>query len=130
MEIKKTLLALLAVSFLLSSCAVLPKVLSGAHSEFDEGLSLFNRGRYEEAIPRFQKATELDPNFGRAYLYLGRSYVSLKRWRQALSPLRTAYRLSPEETKKEAFDFIIDALFAVAIEDIKIGNFRSAVSYP
>jgi Flp pilus assembly protein TadD len=129
MRTKKKLLSLLAVSFLLSSCAVLPTLFPGAQSEFDEGLSLFNRGRYEEAIPRFQKATELDPNFGRAYLYLGRSYVSLKRWRQAISPLRTAYRLSPEETKNQAFDFLLDALFSAAMEDFKIGNFSSSIGY-
>lgn len=129
MRIKKTLLLLLAATFFLTSCGAWPTIFSGAQSEFDEGVSLFNRGQYEEAIPRFQRATEFDPNFGLAYLYLGRSYVSLKRWRQALSPLRTAYRLSPEETKRQALDFLIDALFAVAIEDFRAGNFSSSIGF-
>jgi len=127
MQRKQTLLPLLA-AFLLSSCATLG-ILSDAQYEFDQGLALFNRGSYEEAIPRFQRATEIEPNFGRAYLYLGRSYVSLKRWRQALTPLRTAYRLSPEDTKREALDFLIDALFAVALDDSKTGNFGSSIGH-
>ncbi len=128
MQVKKTLLPLLAAFLLLSSCAIL-HLDSGAQYEFDQGLALFNRGRYDEALTRFHRATEIDPNFGRAYLYLGRSHVSLKRWRQALPPLRTAYRLSPEDTKKEALDFLIDALFAVALDDFKIGNWGSSVGH-
>ena len=76
--------------------------VSDAQNEFEEGLNLFNSGRYQEAIPRSQRASDLDPNFARAYFYLRRSYIGLKSWRQALTPLRTAYRLSPEETKREA----------------------------
>jgi Flp pilus assembly protein TadD len=101
--------------------------MSDAQYEFEEGVALFNRGQYEQAIPRFQRATELDPNFARAYLYLGRSHVSLRRWSQALSPLRTAYRLAPEETRREAMDFLIDALFAVGLEELRAGNFSSSI---
>ncbi|MGH7782873.1 MAG: tetratricopeptide repeat protein, partial [Candidatus Binatia bacterium] len=112
-----------------NSCAMIPGIVSEAQYEFDEGLALFNGGKYQEALPRFQRATELDPNFGRAYLYLGRSYVSLKNWRQAVAPLRTAYRLSPDETKKEALEFLIDALFAGGLDAYSSGDFESSVDY-
>jgi len=129
MHVNRLLVSVLAVALLVNSCGLLPGIVSDAQYEFDRGLALFNGGRYEEAVPRFRRATELDANFGRAYLYLGRSYVSLKRWRQALSPLRTAYRLSPGETRREAFDILIDALFAVGIEDFRAGDFGSAVGH-
>jgi tetratricopeptide (TPR) repeat protein len=128
MPIRKRLSLLLSV-FLLSSCALLPTIVSDAQYEFDEGLALFHRGQYEKAIPRFQKATEIDPDFGRAYLYLGRSNVSIGRWRQALPALRAAYRLSPEDTKREAFDLLIDALFGVALEELKMGHFTSSIDH-
>lgn len=99
-----------------------------AQSEFEVGLSLFNRGLYEEALSHFEKATELDPDFARAYLYLGRSYLSLRRWSEAIPPLRTAYRLAPEETKKEAFDVLLDALLGAAMAELKRGNFLSSIS--
>ena len=127
MQLNRLLVAVIAVALVVNSCALLPGAVSDAQYQFDEGVALFNRGRYQEAIPRFRRATELDPNFGRAYLYLGRSYVSLNRWREALSPLRTAYRLSPDETKEEVFDILMDALFAVGAEDFRARDFGSAV---
>ena len=127
MQITRRFFTLLLAALLFSSCSMLPGLVSSAQNEFDEGLVLFNSGRYQEAAARFQKATELDANFGRAYLYLGRSYVNLKSWRQALDPLRTAYRLIPEDTKGEALSILIDALFAVGLDAFKAGDFLSAI---
>jgi tetratricopeptide (TPR) repeat protein len=99
---------LLTVIACLFSCAGIQTMQ--AQSEFDEGLTLFNRGRYDEAIPHFEKATEIDPDYGKAYLYLARSYMNIGKWKEAVPPLRTAYRLSPDETKKEVTDMIIDII--------------------
>ncbi|MGH7890353.1 MAG: tetratricopeptide repeat protein [Thermodesulfobacteriota bacterium] len=109
-----------------ASCAGVG-LLSGAQSEFDRGLGFFNNGKYEDAIPHFRRATEIDANFGNAYLYLGRSYLNLDRWSEAIPPLRTAYRLSPNETKKEALNLLLDALFGTAVYQFNKGNFRDSV---
>ena len=87
-----------------------------AQSEYDLGLSFFNRGHYEEAISHFERATEIQPEFGKAYLYLGRSYLNLSRWKEAISPLRTAFRLSPEESREQIADMIMDVLLLKASE--------------
>lgn len=87
-----------------------------AEGEYKAGLSLFNRGKFEEAVPRFEKATEIDPEFGMAYLYLGRSLLTVGRWQESIPPLRAAVRYSPEETKKEAADIILDVLLNHATE--------------
>lgn len=105
-------LKILFLSVLISSlfaCAGIQEK-TGAQDEFDKGLSLFNRGQFEEAVTHFKKAAELEPEYGRAYLYLGRSYLNAGRWREAIPPLRTAFRLEPEETKKEIADIIFDFL--------------------
>ncbi len=94
---------------LLLSCAGL-KSKTVVQEEFELGLSLFNRGKYEDALPHFVKATELDPEFGQAYLYIGKSYLNLGKWREAVPSLRTAYRLDPEETQKEIINILIDFL--------------------
>jgi Tfp pilus assembly protein PilF len=49
----------------------------------------------EEAISRFSQATKLDSNFAEAYLGWGFCLVSLKKYEEAISPLRTAERLTP-----------------------------------
>jgi tetratricopeptide (TPR) repeat protein len=104
-------------------------VISSAQSEFDKGLAFFNAGEYEDAIVCFKRATELDPNFGRAHLYLGRSYLNLDRWSEAVAPLRAAYRLSPGETKREIANLLLDALFGAAIYEFNRGNFQDSASF-
>ncbi len=123
----KKILVLVSV-FVLCSCAGLFIGLD-AQREFEKGLALFNAGNYEQAVPHFVKATELEPEYGRAYLYLGRSYLNLRRWLDAIPPLRTAYRLSPTETKKEALDVLLDALLAAATDAFKKGNFQGALTH-
>lgn len=123
---KKSLIA--ASIFIMSSCAGLG-IFSGAKHEFDQGLDQFNRGRYEEAIPHFERATEMDPDFAKAHLYLGRSYLHLGKWLNALGPLRTALRLSPTESRKQVIDILLDALLGAASYELKRGNFPKGIGY-
>jgi protein O-GlcNAc transferase len=125
MRLKIGLLCIV-LSCLLSACAGMG-VHSNAQSSFEAGLALFNQGQYKEAMAHFQKATELDPNFAQAYLYLGRSYLNLRQWLDALPPLRTALRLSPEETQKEIVQLLIDALLGAATFHFKQGNFHASI---
>jgi tetratricopeptide (TPR) repeat protein len=49
----------------------------------------------DEAIPRYTQAIKLDPNFAEGYLGLGYCLVILKKYEDAIPPLRTAERLMP-----------------------------------
>jgi tetratricopeptide (TPR) repeat protein len=120
-------LLIISLIFIISSCAGLG--VRTAKYEFDQGIGLFNRGQYEKAIPHFEKATEYDPGFAKAYLYLGRSYLNLGKWLEALGPLRTGFRLSPTESRRQARDILLDALFGAASFELKRGNFRKAIGY-
>jgi tetratricopeptide (TPR) repeat protein len=51
--------------------------------------------KWDEAISRFSQAAKLDPNFAEAYLGWGVSLVAVKRYEEAIPPLRTAERLTP-----------------------------------
>jgi Flp pilus assembly protein TadD len=101
---------------LLSSCATLRSLAPG-HSSFEEGMALFNQGQFDSAIQHFRKSTLENPNSAQAYLYLGRSYISAGRWKSAIQPLRTAFRLSPHEARDEIMNLIVDAVFAAATMD-------------
>ena len=111
-ELMKTIKFLMFMVFacLLISCAG-ADVKKAAESEFETGASLLSRGRYEESIPHFEQATVLLPEYGVAYLYLGRAYLNLGKWKEAIGPLKTAYRLAPEETKRETAAIIMDVFF-------------------
>lgn len=123
---RTTRVLLICVMMLLGSCAGL-LVDRNARDAFEKGLSMFNAGSYEAAAEQFKRAAELDPEFGRAYLYLGRSYLNLGNWSGALTPLRTAYRLAPDETRKEIFNILIDALVSAAADALKRGDFQTAM---
>lgn len=107
----------------MSSCAMLGR-LSPGYDSFEEGLALFNQGRFAAAEPYFQRATRQNPDFAEAYFYLGRTYISQSKWRAAIQPLRTAFRLSPREAQQEIMDLILDATFAAALNDFKLGEDR------
>lgn len=49
----------------------------------------------EEAIPRFSEAINFDHNFAEAYLGQGLCLVTLKKFEEAIPPLRSAERLRP-----------------------------------
>jgi tetratricopeptide (TPR) repeat protein len=53
-------------------------------------------GKCDDAMPRFTQAIHLDPNFGEAYLGQGLCLVTMKKYQEAIPPLRSAERLMPE----------------------------------
>src|SRR6266481_6043829 len=51
--------------------------------------------KWDEAISRFSQAAKLDSNFAEAYLGWGACLVAVKRYEDAIPPLRVAVRLTP-----------------------------------
>lgn len=51
--------------------------------------------RWDEAISRYTQALKVDPNLAEAYLGWGYCLVNLKKYEDAIPPLRTAARLMP-----------------------------------
>lgn len=127
MKIKEEFLAILAFVLLVGACSTALRIFDEAQYEYERGIALFNQGNFEQAIGHFQKATEIDPNYFQAYLYLGRSYLSLNQWRLAITPLRTAFQISPAETKNEVLNLLIDALYGAAVAELNKGDFESSL---
>lgn len=112
----------IAVSLaLLTACSSVGR-WGSRHDVFETGLTLFNQGRFADAIPYLEDATHDNPRDAQAYLYLGRAYISESKWRKAIPPLRAAFRLSPRDAQEEIINLIIDAGFAAAINDFKLGD--------
>jgi tetratricopeptide (TPR) repeat protein len=111
----------LALAVAASSCATLGR-FNPAYDSFDQGVALFNQGRFAASVRYFEEATHKDPEFAQAYFYLGRAFISQSKWRAAIPPLRTAFRLSPRDAQQEIMDLIIDATFAAALNDFNLGD--------
>lgn len=68
---------------------------SNAGAEYVLGELARQAGQWPDAIQHFGRATELDAGFGDAFLGLGVSLLSLKRYSEAVGPLETAVKLQP-----------------------------------
>ena len=68
---------------------------TNAGAEYVLGEIARQAGEFDDAIQHFSKATQLDPNFGDAYLGLGVSLSAEKNYSQAVAPLEMAVKLQP-----------------------------------
>lgn len=119
----RAIVLLTVATIFLSSCASLGR-FNPAYETFDRGVALFNQGHFADSVPYFERATRQDPEFAEAYFYLGRAYISQSKWRAAIPPLRTAFRLSPRGAQQEILNLIMDATFAAALNDFNLGGER------
>jgi Tfp pilus assembly protein PilF len=63
------------------------------------GLLLAIRGDMDASIEEFQQATQMDPNYARAFFNLGRVYARLGEPERAVQNYRRALQLSPNEAE-------------------------------
>lgn len=71
---------------------------------YNFGLSLFYKGDQAAAVPQFQRAIELDPDFAMAYANLGRAYQVLRMHDAMGDSLRKAFELRNRASQREYFD--------------------------
>jgi tetratricopeptide (TPR) repeat protein len=86
-----------------------------ALKDFSRGEELNNSGQYEQAIPVFQHAIELDPNFAMAYSKLAVMYGNLGQHGPALEMAKKAYGLRDRASEREKL--YIAGYYAVARGD-------------
>ena len=72
------------------------------------------------AIPFFQKATNLDPNFAMAYALLGQNYINLGESARAAESTRKAYELRDRTSEREKL------AIATSYEQLVTGNLEAA----
>ena len=68
---------------------------ANAGAEYVLGELARQESQWAEAIKHFSRATELDASFGDAFLGLGSSLLSAKRFTEAIPPLEKAVKLEP-----------------------------------
>ena len=70
---------------------------------YSEGLWLHDHGRVAEAIPQFQHAIEIDPNFAMAYARLSTTYFNLQKPVEDRKYITIAYGLRKQVSEPERF---------------------------
>jgi tetratricopeptide (TPR) repeat protein len=72
-----------------------------AVAAFDEGVSLYNGGRKDEALFAFRRATEANENFKDAFVYAGRTSLELGLASEAVAYWQRALELEPGNTEAQ-----------------------------
>jgi tetratricopeptide (TPR) repeat protein len=69
---------------------------SNAGAEYVLGELARQAEQWDDAIKHFSRAAKLDSGFGDAFLGLGSSLISIKKFSEAVPPLETAVKLEPQ----------------------------------
>lgn len=72
-----------------------------AKSLYEDGTKRLEMGQVSEAVERFQRALEIDPEYGEAYSALGRAFFKLRQWENAHVMLRRAIALKAKERERQ-----------------------------
>jgi tetratricopeptide (TPR) repeat protein len=70
-----------------------------AESIYNNGVVLFNSGKYADAKVQFEAATKADPNNANAYYQLGMTSLNLGQIPDAVNALQTFLKLAPTDPK-------------------------------
>ncbi|MBS1518582.1 MAG: hypothetical protein JSS91_10895 [Bacteroidetes bacterium] len=73
---------------------------------YESGLKLFQEKKYNESVMEFQQAVKDNPEFGEAYMYLGRAYNSLQKYDLSIENYQKALGLF----KQDKFNVKVDKL--------------------
>jgi tetratricopeptide (TPR) repeat protein len=79
-----------------------------AMTYFNAAEKLYSAGKYQDAIGNYEKAIGLDPNFAKAWVYMGDSYLSIGNSPKAVECYRKAIQLNPKD--RQAHRFLGDVL--------------------
>jgi tetratricopeptide (TPR) repeat protein len=102
MRIRPAFIASMSLSLLLSGVA-----LAISNPNYDQGLALFNQGRFAQAITAFQAASKVDPRNVNCYYYMASSYQQLGRTKDAATYYHYIVRYFPSSTQAGQANLIL-----------------------
>jgi tetratricopeptide (TPR) repeat protein len=119
---KKTLLALAAITFLFFSSFA----QTTAKEWYDKGLSLKTSEKYSEAVDAFKKATSLQANYPEALYLLGWCYNELEKYDEAVLVLKECVK--QDNTYSDAYSELGYSYYELDKNDLAIANYRIAMA--
>lgn len=107
MTIFRTMMAMLVLAgMFLAGCTTDQPMVTNERKVRLEGIELYNRGDYDNAVGTFRSAVRQDPRDFRAQYYLGVTYERLNNYQQAIQSYKSALRVMRETPAgRDAVDF-------------------------
>ncbi len=85
---------------------------------YDAGVKNFQEKKYRESILEFQKAIEANPDFGEAYMYMGRAYNSLQQYDLSIESYQKALGIFKQGKFSANVDNLKDDRKVTQVEDV------------
>lgn len=82
----------------------------GAEASYNQGVILFNAGKYADAKTQFDAATKADPQHSNAFYQLGMTSLNLGQIPEAVNALQTFLKLAPSDPKAAQVQASLPAL--------------------
>lgn len=89
------------IQFLVSLALMAVVGVTPAEAGWDEGVAAFKAGNYTQAAKEFQAVVQAQPDWGGGYYMLGQALQKLNRNEEALTNLRKAYDLEPNQVSRQ-----------------------------
>jgi tetratricopeptide (TPR) repeat protein len=87
--------ALFTVHFTLAPSTVWAQSSPEAIRNYNQGIEAYQQGHAADALKKFQRATQLDPNYSDAYYNIGSLYYQMKQYEQARDMFQKSVNLNP-----------------------------------
>jgi len=81
--------------------------MTDATDQFEQGVSVQNKGRLEDAVEAFEKALELDPKNGDAWFRKAFCLHELGRYKEAMDSVGKALEIDPRDTEAMKLKFAL-----------------------
>ena len=88
------------------------------HLQFEE---------YEKAKGLFLRAVSIDPQFSDAYTYLGITYIKMRRWKEAIEPLKKALSNVLYKSPGNGFYYLGMAYYRIGLFDNAVDAFKDSI---
>ncbi|MCB0163539.1 MAG: tetratricopeptide repeat protein [Anaerolineae bacterium] len=95
-----------------------------AQEWYDQGVALFNQGRFDEALTAMSNALELEPDAG-IYHDRGAVYYNMGEYEQAIADFKTAVELSP--SYRTGYLSLAKAYNRLAEYELAVENYSAAI---
>jgi tetratricopeptide (TPR) repeat protein len=97
-------------------------VISGCSTKgkesYDTGVKLFQEKKYKECLADFQRAVQENPEFGEAYMFMGRTYNSLQQYDLSVDSYQKALGIFKQGKFNASVDNLKDDKKIQQIEEV------------
>jgi len=88
------------------------------NESYNAGVQLFQEKKYNECIPKFQQAVQENPDFGEAYMMMGRAFNSLQQYDLSIDNYQRALGIFKQGKFNASVDYLPNDRKVKQIEEV------------